>query len=211
MKEQSRQLDFHSALPVLSYIPNIIDYVRIGLLVVSWISYYPSAWISLISYVASMLLDAVDGMAARHWKQTSAFGAWLDVVVDNLGRGFLWCQLYSLGFFVTALEWLAFVCTHTFGSTWKSHVVGPWLIQAVMKNNFRSPVGSFVILSLNLLPVWLYCIRFELLTEIHLPLAVQYSVLLAMIVGRITCGMVEIWVISTHILLLCQENKNSSQ
>lgn len=38
----------------------------------------------------------VDGWMARRLGQTSRFGAWLDVVVDNLGRGMLWSLLFEV-------------------------------------------------------------------------------------------------------------------
>lgn len=45
----------------------------------------------------STLSAGVDGWLARRLGQTSKFGAWLDVVVDNLGRGMLWGQLFKVG------------------------------------------------------------------------------------------------------------------
>lgn len=33
---------------------------------------------------------------ARRLQQTSRFGAWLDVVIDNVGRGMLWNMLYDV-------------------------------------------------------------------------------------------------------------------
>lgn len=38
----------------------------------------------------------VDGWVARRLQQTSRFGAWLDVVIDNIGRGMLWNMLYDV-------------------------------------------------------------------------------------------------------------------
>lgn len=38
----------------------------------------------------------LDGWLARRLGQTSRFGAWLDVVVDNMGRGMLWSQLFKV-------------------------------------------------------------------------------------------------------------------
>lgn len=42
------------------------------------------------------LCSGVDGWLARKLGQTSRFGAWLDVVVDNMGRGMLWSQLFEV-------------------------------------------------------------------------------------------------------------------
>lgn len=38
----------------------------------------------------------VDGWLARRLGQSSRFGAWLDVVVDNVGRGMLWSRLFKV-------------------------------------------------------------------------------------------------------------------
>lgn len=38
----------------------------------------------------------VDGWLARRLDQCSRFGAWLDVVVDNVGRGMLWSRLFKV-------------------------------------------------------------------------------------------------------------------
>ena len=35
----------------------------------------------------------LDGYAARKLNQISVFGAWLDVVVDVIGRGMLWSNI----------------------------------------------------------------------------------------------------------------------
>ena len=37
-----------------------------------------------------------DGYFARTLNQVSSFGAWLDVVLDNLGRGILWTHLFKV-------------------------------------------------------------------------------------------------------------------
>lgn len=43
-----------------------------------------------------MLCAAVDGWLARRLGLTSRFAAWLDVAVDNLGRGMLWSLLLKV-------------------------------------------------------------------------------------------------------------------
>jgi phosphatidylglycerophosphate synthase len=39
---------------------------------------------------------AVDGWAARRFEQVSRFGAWLDVVIDNIGRTMIWTRVSSV-------------------------------------------------------------------------------------------------------------------
>jgi phosphatidylglycerophosphate synthase len=43
-----------------------------------------------------VMFSGVDGWVARRLEQTSRFGAWLDVVVDNLSRGMLWSMLFEV-------------------------------------------------------------------------------------------------------------------
>ena len=38
----------------------------------------------------------LDGYVARKFNQTSAFGAWFDVVIDIISRGMLWSNVYSV-------------------------------------------------------------------------------------------------------------------
>ncbi|XP_077064529.1 uncharacterized protein LOC143716171 isoform X1 [Siphateles boraxobius] len=81
-------------IQVLLYVPNVIGYIRILLVLSSWMLYsYPENFVPL--YVLSIILDGVDGWVARKLQQTSRFGAWLDVVIDNVGRGMLWNMLYD--------------------------------------------------------------------------------------------------------------------
>lgn len=72
------------------------------------------------------LFLAVDGWIARRFRQVSRFGAWLDSVIDIIGRTILWTKLSSVktkfisigflsfvceqsGVFVIIIEWLAFI------------------------------------------------------------------------------------------------------
>jgi phosphatidylglycerophosphate synthase len=43
-----------------------------------------------------LYFTAVDGWAARKFNQVSKFGAWFDVVIDNIGRGILWTRISSV-------------------------------------------------------------------------------------------------------------------
>jgi len=42
------------------------------------------------------IFAAVDGWTARQFNQESKFGAWFDVVIDNIGRGILWTRISSV-------------------------------------------------------------------------------------------------------------------
>jgi len=64
-----------SDISILLYIPNLIGYFRFLLLIVSWHYAMTHPFVYLYCYSFSMLLDALDGMAAVRYNQMSMFGA----------------------------------------------------------------------------------------------------------------------------------------
>ncbi|CAK6970335.1 CDP-diacylglycerol--inositol 3-phosphatidyltransferase [Scomber scombrus] len=189
------------AVKVLLYWPNIIGYFRIGLVLAAWAAFEtPAVFVPL--YSLSTALDGVDGWVARRLGQTSRFGAWLDVVVDNLSRGMLWSRLYEWGWLVSALEWCVFVCNHDArGDRWKdSFTSSPALIRAIMANGFRTPLGTWVVSGLHCLPLWLYGYQRGLLSRwFYLPLWIQAPGTVLLAAGRLLALTVEMWCIWTHI------------
>ncbi|ELT87632.1 hypothetical protein CAPTEDRAFT_132044, partial [Capitella teleta] len=187
----------------------IAGYVRLILLIASWCFYDSRPLLSISLYCSSAFLDAVDGFLARKLNQTSAFGAWFDVVIDNLGRGMIWCRTYHIGYLVSSLEWMTFACTHQRGASWKGvNQRDPWLVRAVMANNFRNLCGVMSVGSLHVLPVWLFCDYHGLLTNWAIPLAVQHLVIGLLAAGRAMCAAVETWFIWSHIQYLCSDEAN---
>ncbi|XP_071789915.1 uncharacterized protein [Asterias amurensis] len=183
---------------VYFYVPNIIGYGRLLLVLLSWFYWRNPPWL-IGFYMTSLFLDAINGTVARKLHQTSAFGVWLDLVVDNVGRGMLWSQIYKWGCFVSALEWCVLVCTHTAGAQWKSNYgQAPWLVKNVMSNDCKTPVGLYTAWSLHLLPLWLYAYRSGFLTA-HIPGGVVYFVISVLSVGRAMCAAVELYCIWAHI------------
>lgn len=97
MKGKERLSDQHSR-QVLLFVPNIIGYLRLLLLLAASVlagfgsSSSAALVLGFISYATSQLLDIADGIAARRLKQVSAFGACLDQVLDRLST----CLLYLL-------------------------------------------------------------------------------------------------------------------
>ena len=74
-----------AAVPVWLFVPNLIGYVRIvsGLAALVFAT-DAARWPWFVAlYTFSYALDAVDGVAARALKQTSRFGAVLDMVTDR--------------------------------------------------------------------------------------------------------------------------------
>lgn len=70
---------------VYLFIPNIIGYARIVLAVVSFYFMPTNYIISSWCYIISVLLDALDGHAARKFNQSTKFGAMLDQLTDRCG------------------------------------------------------------------------------------------------------------------------------
>ena len=60
--------------------------------------------INLFSFLCGYHL-AVDGWAARRFNQQTKFGAWLDVIIDNIGRGILWTNISSVRRKRTNFDW----------------------------------------------------------------------------------------------------------
>ncbi|XP_015223158.1 CDP-diacylglycerol--glycerol-3-phosphate 3-phosphatidyltransferase isoform X1 [Lepisosteus oculatus] len=200
-------------LEVLLFVPNVIGYIRVLLLGIAW-AYFHEPEVFIPCYVISIILDGVDGWAARRLNQTSEFGAWLDVVVDNLGRGMLWSMLFEAGWLVAAVEWCVFVCTHSaLGAQWKSRLgAGPPWVQAVMANGFKTPPGVLAIGGLHVLPVWLYGYQRGVLTEpLSIPAWLQGLGAIVLIAGRLLCFTVEVWCIWMHIRFLTRDEKAAKE
>lgn len=192
---------------ILLYVPNIIGYVRLCFVLFAFLLSGKPIWF-LLFYILSAILDGFDGYAARRLNQVSAFGALLDVIVDNIGRGMLWCQIFSWGYFVSVIEWLTLVSTHCKGPNWKSlEGTNPWIVQKVMANGFKTPWGIYAITGLHVLPIWIYACQTEILSQIFpIPIVIQMFVILILILGRLLCLRVELYFIIDHFWRLCCES-----
>ncbi|KAF8822227.1 putative phosphatidylinositol synthase [Cardiosporidium cionae] len=111
-----------SKWPVLLYIPNLIGYVRVALLVIAIFLAY-SNWIGfVICYTSSQILDAADGWAARKFGQETRFGAVLDQVTDRISTVVLYvlnCQIYpeyTTVFLLILMTDMGGHWLHTFGA-----------------------------------------------------------------------------------------------
>ncbi|XP_050409004.1 uncharacterized protein LOC126823971 [Patella vulgata] len=193
------------ATDILFFIPNIIGYIRIGLALISFILWnYPFYF--LLFYCLSVSLDCVDGYAARKFQQTSKFGAWFDVIIDLLSRGFLWCGLSKWGYIIVMLEWMTFVSTHSKGPNWKETSKDfPALVKSVMAGGFYTPLGMFIISGLHVLPIWLYGLQSGYLDSLNLPVLIQIMVVLILIGGRGVCCIVELFYNKKYVEFLLDE------
>ena len=210
---------------VLLYVPNLIGYGRLAAIIYGFHGdgVFDSAPLTfLLLYALNMALDGIDGAAARRLNQTSAFGAWLDVVVDNLGRTLLWCRVApAVGPWICCLEWTTFSCTHTLGAGWKMDFgSAPGIVMRVMANGFYTALGVWAIAGLHCLPLLIYSQSHtaEILQAAPAPfqpfagsaegLAVVTEVLeygwWVLAAGRALVAAVELWFVWSHIRWLCE-------
>ncbi|KAJ1569941.1 CDP-diacylglycerol-inositol 3-phosphatidyltransferase [Nowakowskiella sp. JEL0078] len=68
---------------VFLFVPNLIGYSRVILGVVGLYLLPTRPLVAMLCYSISALLDAVDGLAARHFHQATQFGSVLDMVTDR--------------------------------------------------------------------------------------------------------------------------------
>ncbi|TNN11785.1 CDP-diacylglycerol--inositol 3-phosphatidyltransferase isoform 1 [Schistosoma japonicum] len=81
---------------VFLFVPNIIGYIRIILLFQACYFMRINCELTLLTYIISCFLDAVDGYAARALNQSTKFGAMLDMIVDRCST---MCLLACLTYF----------------------------------------------------------------------------------------------------------------
>lgn len=95
--------------------------------------------------------------------QSSAFGAFLDVLIDITTRALIWTWAVGAAAVpVIILEATTFVCTHAGGgAAWKvgCFADAPAWVAAAVADNFRSIGGVIAIGGIMGLPLWLWACR----------------------------------------------------
>eukprot|EP00877_Chromochloris_zofingiensis_P010830 jgi/Chrzof1/5/Cz01g00060.t1 len=191
---------------VLLNVPNSIGWMRLLLWLVAVVQYRSNPHLSFWLFVVNLSLDFLDGLLARALKQTSSFGAVLDVLIDVLCRGWLWATALPAHLAVAPvfLEMLVFAFTHKVGgSHWKQDFFAsaPAWIRVVMSHNFKTPIGVFTICGLMMCPLWLWA-------RTYLPgtlfAAAWWGWLL--IPGRVLAACVECWVVTAYMTRLVHED-----
>ncbi|KNC81718.1 hypothetical protein SARC_05975 [Sphaeroforma arctica JP610] len=171
---------------ILMFIPNLIGYARILLLVLMFYFHeLDRKWLVVVTYLVFSVLDIVDGAAARHLDQRSQFGAFMDVVLDNFGRSFLWAGYNPIaGAVFGSVEWMTFsliqVAAKQGMSDWKTKHFeeAPAFFRYLMSNNLKNPLGTWCMAGQFLLPLQLYAGRYGLEVPFN------QAVLIIMIMGR---------------------------
>jgi CDP-diacylglycerol--inositol 3-phosphatidyltransferase len=161
---------------VFLFIPNLIGYCRIILLIISILYSFKNFQIYILSYSLSALLDLFDGMAARHFNQVSKLGAVLDMVTDRISTNSLYLILaliysnYSQYFCLLALldyssHWCQMYASAVNGSHHK--VLDSdrnWLLRFYYSNKVFMFSNC---LSQELFLIALYCYNFAPVTPVY--------------------------------------------
>ncbi|DBA85054.1 hypothetical protein WJX79_010359 [Trebouxia sp. C0005] len=192
---------------VALFVPNLIGYLRLVLLAAAVCTGVSAPQLTYCLFLVNLLLDGLDGIAARRLNQCSSFGAFLDVFVDNLTRGTLWVWSTPapFGILPVILETTVFTCTHRGGgAAWKTGCFSqaPRWVQSIMADGFKTPSGALAVVGLMGLPLWLWACRYMPGSLYASPF---FGVLV--IVGRLVCASVEVWVLCAHISGLLQQDK----
>eukprot|EP00873_Tetraselmis_striata_P024297 jgi/Tetstr1/444561/TSEL_000289.t2 len=118
--------------------PNSVGAFRLSLLFAAAVLGTARAEIVLWLFIGNFALDFLDGLLARLLNQATTFGAFLDVLIDNLSRGLLWSwgAMSPWPCFMPLLEMIAFVCTHKVGGKeWKTTYLSeaPWWVKSKIR------------------------------------------------------------------------------
>ena len=101
--------------PVFYYKANIVDYVRLALLLGAFYFSHKCPFAFLGLYALSQLMDMLDGYMARKYDQCSTFGAVLDMVLDRASNSMFYVLLgafYPEWTFVFGTVALLDLCSH---------------------------------------------------------------------------------------------------
>jgi CDP-diacylglycerol--inositol 3-phosphatidyltransferase len=200
------------------YIPNIIGYVRLFLLLISLFFVHTIPTLFIMLWCVSVSLDFFDGYFARRLNQCSQFGVLLDVLCDNITRTTMWfaasCKnqnLLHLSIIVITVEWTTFVCTQLDSTEQNNHWkninqhkkvddhIHP-LVQYFFSNNFINPIGIVGIGGLFGLPLQLYAYSAVCNTKsLNTQFQIWFDCFSYMLyVGRFICACIEIYFIGRY-------------
>ncbi|KAF2860214.1 phosphatidylinositol synthase [Piedraia hortae CBS 480.64] len=165
--------------------PNLIGYARIILAIASlnFMPLHPRRCSFL--YTVSCLLDALDGMAARHFEQSTRFGTVLDMVTDRctttcllvfLAAGKPAYAIYFQGLICldVASHWILMFATLAMGGQGQSHKNVASRASWIMKVYYSNKTVLFIVCALNelfFISLYLLCFSSPLITPALLPSA----------------------------------------
>ncbi|VDO35831.1 unnamed protein product [Haemonchus placei] len=101
---------------VFLFYPNLIGYGRIILAILACYAMSDCPFTAMLCYALSAGLDAIDGMVARAYNQSSRFGAMLDQLTDRCGTMALCMALCK--FYPDSVFWLQMSTVIDIASHW---------------------------------------------------------------------------------------------
>ncbi|KAK4014090.1 hypothetical protein OUZ56_026635 [Daphnia magna] len=216
-------MESHSSsnLAIPFYVPNLIGYARLVLIIAAHHIKDESPETAVLLYAIFAACDGIDGYAARKLNQCSSFGAWLDVIIDNIGRTLIWSN-FKWGLVVANLEWITYVCNHCHGAGWReqlwkdSFANAPVYVRKVMAKGFKTPYGILAVGGLHVLPIWMFGWDRNVFKShlSFLPSWIPISGFIILLSGRILCALVELWCVKVHLkclLMTTSETKNQTK
>ncbi|KIW99399.1 uncharacterized protein Z518_11387 [Rhinocladiella mackenziei CBS 650.93] len=167
------EVEIYKEENIFLFIPNIIGYTRIVLAVASlyYMPLHPRTCSGLYSF--SCILDAVDGLAARRYNQSTTFGAVLDMVTDRCTTSCLlvflasafprWAIVFQgLISLDLASHYIHMYATLTMGSSGQSHKKVDSSRSYILHLYYTNRVVLFVFCALNeLFFIALYLLSFS--------------------------------------------------
>ena len=105
-----------TSMQVLCYYANLMDYLRVVLSMYAFYKAKDRPDIFIVCYFISFILDAFDGMVARHYHQVSILGATLDMVTDRISTAGLLAILS--GFYEQYKTYFVYLIMLDVGSHW---------------------------------------------------------------------------------------------
>lgn len=114
-KKKSRKVS-RVAPKILLFYPNIVGYGRIVATVLAFSMVFTDYHWAAFWYLVGQGLDAVDGVTARFFQQTSRFGAVLDMLTDRMSTATLLVVLALV--YQDAWGWFAFLIVLDIVSHW---------------------------------------------------------------------------------------------
>ena len=155
-------------------VANVVTVVRtfVALIAVSllWLPDQRSYWWAFFLTILAIYADAIDGFLARTLKQSSKFGAALDIAADRLVELMYWIVFACLGWIPVWIP-LLFLFRGVFVDAIRGHYAEQGFTAFGEKTMMKSPVAKFLVASnfSRFSYAAAKCIAFCLLILVHIP------------------------------------------
>lgn len=122
-------------MPIAMYVPNLIGYARICCMIGSFYFAQSNIKLAMTLYIMNFAGDAVDGFFARLLKQSSKFGAALDMLTDRVSTAGL-CAFLAVIYPNEAFFFVMLIALDIF-----SH----WFHQTAAKGHHKDEQGNLIL------------------------------------------------------------------